>query len=719
MKGNATTGGGWSSSSSSSSSSNAGGAGAITVDQLIGQAFVKAASIVLGDRIASSGSPEPGSEGTKDALGRGDMGRKQGGKPPKGSWFKLHIEERDEVNEMIGLWKRKCKGKMQRSAANNLCAPLVLDVYLKPGSGNAFKGKTDVSGAIETKNPEKFASQSDPNGMKLLERWTVQYVASSQSSQILSGSLSRSGVLRFHPRAVYKKLSLLLRALYSYLRILPAHKLKRAAASNGEDVFSFVFAMHSETGGLQKEGMKTYSFHPVETASGEFVLQVDYKTDIVTKYMAKAGQADATTKKKARDKMLVSPVQQSPRAGSLTSSRKPWSSRLAGMRAFSQRKYGEPSSSAPSAFVVGRLATEGTKNMNKTEDDDSKPQGRNLKEENVSEMMEESGRISSSPMEIPGSQHKQGSERWRGFNPQTVSGRDSPFVGLSRGSSLPIQIPIVGEDGRGRTSFDSPSSGGSSNYMTKIPLRAGSETSDPSPRYGAAFSPGDSPLSSTRSYPAVVNSPELPFAFTPTSNHMETFARTTSPRTRTDSSEGMAYSIPGREISTSLALHRKESSSTRSYQLSEGFHSMGYSISPLHDPFMNKEFSLPETPSYLGHKSYLQMLSPHSVSNKPLRLLEGCSYNDAENQKGTSKETTSPSLLESRDDLPFAFADDITNEDLEPLVVTSPKENLGMQLGYFSQLMREPIGEAVVLKLSEAREILEASKEWQNIQENI
>ena len=261
--------------------------------------------------------------------------------------------------------------------------------------------------------------------------------------------------------------------------------------------------------------------------------------------------------------------------------------------------------------------------------------------------------------------------------------------------------------------------GGSSNYMLKIPLRTGSETSEPSPRYGVASSPGDSPISSTRSYPAVVNSPELPFAFTPTSNHMEAFARTRSPRGQIDSSEGMAYSISGREIST-LALHRKESSSSRSYQLSEGFHSMGYSISPLHDPFMNKEFSLPETPSYLGHKSYLQKLSPHSVSNQPLRLLEGCCDNGAEYQKGAVKGATSPSLLESRDDLPFAFADDIVDEDLEPMVVTGPRESsksLGIQLGYFSQLMREPIGEGVVLKLKEAKEILEASKEWQNIQE--
>lgn len=432
IKGNVITGGGWSSSSSSSSSSNAGGAGTITVDQLVRQAFVKAASIVLGDRVVAC-SPERRPERAKDALGRGGVRRSKESKQAKGSWFKLQVEERDDINEMVARWKDTCKGKMEGPAANGLCAPLVLDVYLKLGSGNPLKGEA-----------------------KLLERWTIQYVASSQSTQILSGSLSRSSVLRFHPRTVYKKLSLLLRALYSYLRILPAHKLKRAAGSNGEDVFSFVCAIHSETGGLQKEGMKTYCFHPVETASGEFVLQVEYKTDIATKYMAKGGQADATGKKKARDMMLFSPVQQSPRAGSLTSSRKPWSSRLAGMRAFSQRKYGEPSSSAPSAFAICRPTSNSTKKTSRSDADGSKTVERSLQGDNVSEVMEESGRISSSPMEIPGSQHRKNSERLRGFNPQTISGRDSPFVGLSRGSSLPIQIPNVGED---RASFDSPSSG--------------------------------------------------------------------------------------------------------------------------------------------------------------------------------------------------------------------------------------------------------------------
>jgi hypothetical protein len=390
-----------------------------------------------------------------DAPGRGVVGRKQGGKPPKGSWFKLHIEERDEANEMIARWKTKCKEKIQGSLGNGLCAPLVLDVYLKPGSGNALKGKVSGSQEMESIENENSTIKRDFSGMKLLERWTIQYVASSQSSQILSGSLSRSSVLRFHPRAVYKKLSLLLRALYSYLRILPAHKLKRAAVSNGGDAFSFVCALHSETGGLQKEGMKTYCFHPVETASGEFALQVEYKTDVFTKYMAKARQADATDfKKKGRENMLASPVQQSPRAGSLASSRKPWSSRLAGMRAFSQRQYGGPSSSAPSAFVISRsVSNEGIKNVNKT--DGSRNLDRRLKEEN--EAVEENGRISSSPMEIPGSQQKRDIERWKGFDPQTVSRRDSPFADLSRGSSLPIQIPIVGEDTR--ACFDSPSSG--------------------------------------------------------------------------------------------------------------------------------------------------------------------------------------------------------------------------------------------------------------------
>ena len=440
------TGGGWSSSSSSSSSSNAGGVGTISVDQLVGQAFVKAASIVLGDRIVTC-SPEPGPQGTTDGPGQGEVGRRQGGKLPKGSWFKLHIEEQEEINGMIARWKKECK--MQGPSGNGLCAPIVLDVYLKPGSGNALKGKVSGSQGMDKIENENSTTKSDFSGMKLLERWTIKYVASSQSSQILSGSLSRSSVLRYNPRAVYKKLSLLLRALYSYLRILPAHKLKRAAVSNGEDAFSFVCAIHSETGGLQKEGMKTYCFHPVETASGEFALQVEYKTDVVTKYMAKTRQVDATAKKKGRDKMLASPVQQSPRAGSLTSSRKPWSSRLAGMRAFSQRQYGGPSSSAPSAFVISKMVSdEGVKNVN---GDGSEELDRSLKEEN--------GRISSSPMEIPGSQQKLDSERWKGFDPQTVSMRDSPFAGFSRGSSLPIQIPIVGEDARCGTSFDSPSSG--------------------------------------------------------------------------------------------------------------------------------------------------------------------------------------------------------------------------------------------------------------------
>lgn len=41
--------------------------------------------------------------------------------------------------------------------------------------------------------------------------------------------LSRSALLRLNPSAVYKRLVIMLRSLYSYLRVLPAYRMYRAA----------------------------------------------------------------------------------------------------------------------------------------------------------------------------------------------------------------------------------------------------------------------------------------------------------------------------------------------------------------------------------------------------------------------------------------------------------------------------------------------------------
>lgn len=61
-------------------------------------------------------------------------------------------------------------------------------------------------------------------GETMLERWNLQY--SPHSSQRSSGS--DTGAARASPSSVYKRMVIALRALYSYVRVLPAYRLHRA-----------------------------------------------------------------------------------------------------------------------------------------------------------------------------------------------------------------------------------------------------------------------------------------------------------------------------------------------------------------------------------------------------------------------------------------------------------------------------------------------------------
>jgi hypothetical protein len=59
----------------------------------------------------------------------------------------------------------------------------------------------------------------------LLERWVVHYYP-----QLPEGPshLSRSQLSRLNPAAVYKRLVITLRSLYTYVRVLPAYRMYRA-----------------------------------------------------------------------------------------------------------------------------------------------------------------------------------------------------------------------------------------------------------------------------------------------------------------------------------------------------------------------------------------------------------------------------------------------------------------------------------------------------------
>lgn len=63
-------------------------------------------------------------------------------------------------------------------------------------------------------------------GRTLLERWTVAYAAAAAGES--RPPAGRPAAARLEPAGIYKRLVILLRSLYSYVRVLPAYRLLRA-----------------------------------------------------------------------------------------------------------------------------------------------------------------------------------------------------------------------------------------------------------------------------------------------------------------------------------------------------------------------------------------------------------------------------------------------------------------------------------------------------------
>ena len=63
-------------------------------------------------------------------------------------------------------------------------------------------------------------------GRRLLERWTLSYAA----SEAQQGQQGRASASRLEPAAVYKRMVIAMRSLFSYVRVLPTYRLYKACA---------------------------------------------------------------------------------------------------------------------------------------------------------------------------------------------------------------------------------------------------------------------------------------------------------------------------------------------------------------------------------------------------------------------------------------------------------------------------------------------------------
>ncbi|XP_047322071.1 autophagy-related protein 13b [Impatiens glandulifera] len=176
---------------------------------------------------------------------------------PRDRWFNLALKDCPAALENIDFWRQ-----------TNF-DPMVVDIIL------VRRGEND------------WDPSSCDRSEKIIERWVVQYESRSKGgsadcSSSSSSSKRPSSSTSLH--SLYKKSILLLRSLYSTVRLLPAYKLFRELNSTGQ-ILTFNLAHRVSIfvepfTHKQESEMQQFLFTPVETFSGRLSLSVFYHSSV-------------------------------------------------------------------------------------------------------------------------------------------------------------------------------------------------------------------------------------------------------------------------------------------------------------------------------------------------------------------------------------------------------------------------------------------------------
>uniref|UniRef100_A0A7N0REY3 Autophagy-related protein 13 N-terminal domain-containing protein n=1 Tax=Kalanchoe fedtschenkoi TaxID=63787 RepID=A0A7N0REY3_KALFE len=206
------------------------------LEQIVSQFLLKSLHIILSSRIPSIGARE------RDSQLSGPSKVTKSDK-----WFGLALGERPAALDNLSFWHR------------NLVDPMVIDVVLVHEDVGSFSADK-----VET----------------VVERWVIQYEC--QRMAPLSTRMGESSSAAF--KRVYKKTILMLRSLYSTMRLLPSYKLFRKLSSANSDCnFDVIYKVSSFSEPLtlqEMEAMETYSFTPVEAHPGQFCASVMYRPSL-------------------------------------------------------------------------------------------------------------------------------------------------------------------------------------------------------------------------------------------------------------------------------------------------------------------------------------------------------------------------------------------------------------------------------------------------------
>ncbi|GAB2283174.1 hypothetical protein Dimus_017702 [Dionaea muscipula] len=236
-------------------------------EQIVTEFFAKSLHIILEARSPFVSSRNYSGEQT--ASSPSSSSSSSSSYRPRDQWFNLALQDCPAALENIDFWRQ-----------SNL-EPMIIDVILvdRPlddERANAFP-KGPLFRSPSAKDQEEYRLEKKHE--KLIERWVVKY-ENGRSRDSTSGC-KRSGV---NLHVFYKKLLVLLRSLYSTVRLLPAYKLFRSIISSGQiQAFTLTHRLRSfmEPFTRREEAdMQQFGFTPIDSSCDRLSISVSYQPSL-------------------------------------------------------------------------------------------------------------------------------------------------------------------------------------------------------------------------------------------------------------------------------------------------------------------------------------------------------------------------------------------------------------------------------------------------------
>ncbi|KAF7816588.1 autophagy-related protein 13a [Senna tora] len=203
-------------------------------EQIVSQFLLKSLHIILDSRVPSLHPHDRSGD-----LSLGSRVRKSD------KWFNMALGDRPAALDSLNFWHR------------NLMDPMVIDIILvQEGEGSSLA----VGSSVET----------------VIERWVIQYECPRVMTQTgdISGSYKKA----------YKKSIVLFRALYSYMRLLPAYRIFRQLNTSSHtcnfDINYKVSSFSDPFSRAEEKMMEEYKFTPIEAHPGCLCISVNYRTTL-------------------------------------------------------------------------------------------------------------------------------------------------------------------------------------------------------------------------------------------------------------------------------------------------------------------------------------------------------------------------------------------------------------------------------------------------------